>query len=88
MTILDNGWTFADHACRRCLGRIIRQGAAFRCHDCGAEGRDRPESICGCGIAASATLKGTFKCARNPRRAEGFQAEIVVVFGGNLDVAA
>jgi hypothetical protein len=83
---MDNArWAMTDHACRHCLGRILRSGTTFRCSVCEVEGRGEAESICGCGIKV-AGRSGTqadmgFRCAPNPKRSPTSPAVTIIEFG-------
>jgi hypothetical protein len=93
----DVVWSLADHACRFCLGRVLRHKNTFRCSDCGVScqgGEDGiPKEICGCGMKVDAIRQRTgttdvFRCGPNPHRSHNSPAEIVILFGAVAAIPA
>lgn len=82
-------YQITEHACRHCMGRILRCDDVFRCADCGAEAKAdhrRPvhsAAVCCCGLKepVGSAVKQTFRCVANPNRTPENPAEITVAFG-------
>lgn len=50
-----SSWSWADHACRTCLSRLVRREApggvpVFECGTCTVSSKGAPDGICGCGV--------------------------------------
>ena len=77
----DATWEFTLHACRACMGRILRHGAVFRCAICEVDAIGAPEGICGCGLRVKdARSDGGFRCAPNPQRSPASPAAVIISF--------
>lgn len=67
---VSTGWEFADHACRHCMGRVMRRvnpdgQVVVRCAECGSSAVGEPQALCWCGVEVRG--HGTvFECFRNP----------------------
>lgn len=66
---VSTGWEFTDHACKHCMGRVMRrvnvdETVVVRCAECGASAVGEPASLCWCGVEVR--NHGTvFECFRN-----------------------
>lgn len=82
--------TWADHACRHCLGRLLQrrddaEGArsTYECGTCGVTCKGEARGICGCGIMPKPVrdLGGPrFFCTANPARSVTSPAAITIAF--------
>ena len=75
-------WRVEDHACARCLGRVLTRqaddgGTISRCSNCGAEAVGEPAAICCCGIRRGKYDR--LRCVRLEQPMPGILAEVVVV---------
>jgi hypothetical protein len=86
---LSEGWTFIDHACRYCGGRILRKserGKYFnRCAECGAITEGPYETLCTCGVEVGTHGKA-FECFRRPDEITQTKQEILVRERPNVPV--
>lgn len=84
-------WTFTDHVCRVCLGRIMCHKddgpALFMCSTCEALARGKVEAICGCGMRGQSTksdlpkpVLAAFQCRPNPDRSMKSPAKFILFF--------
>jgi len=87
---MDNaGFVFTGHACRSCLGRVLRCDETFRCSICEAESHGSPDAICGCGLRPTGIARqGGFRCAPNPARGPASPAAVVILFGDDAPAVA
>jgi hypothetical protein len=76
----NEGWALEDHACIKCLGRILYRNInnhrrEYRCADCGNTGEADVDSVCACGakIGGNAGIE----CLVNDRPTPDFSAQIV-----------
>jgi hypothetical protein len=72
------GWTFTDHCCRSCFGRVLRCAEVYRCATCEVETTGRPDGICGCGMPG---FKGLAKCGPNTLVRPENPARVVIHVG-------
>ena len=76
------GWEFTDHACRNCMGRVMRRvnvdgQVVARCAECGASAVGEAQSLCWCGVEVRG--HGTvFECFRNPEVTLSTPQEVLV----------
>ena len=76
------GWEFTDHACRHCMGRVMRressdEPAENRCAECGQTALGDSHALCWCGVE----VKGhghVFECFQNPNISTATPQEILV----------
>lgn len=77
------GWEFTDHACRHCMGRIMRRSepddgpAENRCAECGQTALGDAHALCWCGVE----IKGhghAFECFRNEQPTVSTPQQILV----------
>ncbi len=64
-----SGWTFTNHACRECLGTVMRSGDSFICAICRATAEGSPAGICGCGamvMGLTGPRLAGLRCVPNP----------------------
>jgi hypothetical protein len=81
--VAGDGYDFTDHACRACLGPILRSGQRFICAVCGAAAACSPVPICGCGLRPRKGVgerDGYFRCTPNPACSPSNPARIVIGF--------
>lgn len=79
---VSTGWEFTDHACRNCMGRVMRrvnpdETVVVRCAECGASAVGEPNALCYCGVE----LRGhgtVFECFRNPTLSITTPQEVLV----------
>ena len=75
-------WEIVDHACRHCLGRLVRsvkldRSVVHRCCECGASEEGNNENLCWCGAVALGQGK-MFECFPNPNKSSSVPQEILV----------
>lgn len=76
------GWEFTDHACRHCMGRVMRREdpkgpPENRCAECGQFALGDEHALCWCGV----DIKGhgpVFECFRNPTITTATPQQILV----------
>jgi hypothetical protein len=76
------GWDITDHACRRCLGRILSRHTdggetVVECANCGLTAVGDPATICGCGMKRGKYAQ--LRCVRLDRPVPGVAAQVVVM---------
>lgn len=76
------GWELTDHACRHCMGRVLRRVnpdgvVVVRCAECGASVAGDVESLCCCGEEVRGH-GAVFECVRNPKVSSAVPQEILV----------
>lgn len=92
---LAETWSWSDHACRNCLGRLIRRDRpsaqpVFECGNCATTACGNPDGICGCGTLPRPSARSKpdapgaprFRCVASEDRAPGSTAPAVVVQWG------
>jgi hypothetical protein len=75
-------WEIVDHACKHCLGRLVRSeklkgSAVHRCCECGASEDGDNENLCWCGAEVLGQGK-IFECFPNPNKSPSVPQEILV----------
>jgi hypothetical protein len=75
-------WELTDHACRYCLGRVLRRERSsaeveVRCAECGKTAQGEHTALCCCG-ADCGTLGQALECIRNPHANEANPQEVMV----------
>ncbi|MDD2934723.1 MAG: hypothetical protein PHO76_12640 [Methylotenera sp.] len=75
-------WEIVDHACRHCLGRLVRSvkcegSVVHRCCECGASEDGGNENLCWCGAEVLGHGK-VFECFANPNKSMSTPQEILV----------
>lgn len=74
-------WKLTDHACRRCLGRVLMRetpsGKEVRCAECGFSSHGEPEDICCCGITLEDGVR-PYECVKNDCVTEALPQEVIV----------
>jgi hypothetical protein len=90
---MSDTWSWADHACRTCFGRLVKRTApggapVFECGNCEVTAKGTPDGICGCGVLpppsrfnASAAAAPRFRCLPNPERTLTDSAAVVIRWG-------
>lgn len=78
----SSGWEFTDHACKHCMGRVLRRVnpggvVVVRCAECGASATGEHEALCWCGVEVR-QHGNIFECYRNPEVSLGVPQEILV----------
>ena len=81
-SVRSSHWTFTDHACRVCFGRVLERVDKHhvhevRCAECGQTAQGEPTTICCCG-ADCGTLGHALECFRNPDVSPANPQEIMV----------
>lgn len=86
-----DSWSWSDHACRTCLGRLVRREApggapVFECGNCTVSARGAPDGICGCGVLPRRTASPSpaaprFRCVANAERTVADPAAVVIRWG-------
>lgn len=72
-------YELTEHACRYCLGRVVRSGDLFRCASCKAQTMGAAAGICGCGTPVPKWFKSArMTCAPNPTPSPASPSEIVI----------
>ena len=67
----SRGWEFTDHACRHCMGRVLRRTfddgspAENCCAECGQTALGDEHALCWCGVEVK-PHGHVFECFRNP----------------------
>ena len=79
---VSSGWEFTDHACRHCLGRIVKRQNAngthvVRCAECGKSATGEHSALCWCGAEVSGHGH-IFECFRNPNVSAATPQEVLV----------
>lgn len=84
---MSDAATWADHACRFCMGRLLARTSGgrttYECGACGITAQVDPHGICGCGILprpVRANAGPRFRCTANPDRGVASPAAIVIAF--------
>jgi hypothetical protein len=75
-------WSFSDHACRHCFGRVMQRawrGKVFevRCAECSARQFGDVTGLCCCGADCGA-LGRALECFKNPEISPTVPQEIMV----------
>ncbi len=78
----STGWEFTDHACRHCMGRVMRRvnadgTAVVRCAECGASAVGEHGSLCWCGVEVRGH-GSVFECFRNTAVSMSTPQEVLV----------
>ena len=80
------GLAFTEHACRHCLGAVLRDAGGFICSICRQRTDGRVDELCGCGtavISAAGTLKRAgMRCVANPSPSPTNPAAFFIAFDG------
>lgn len=76
------GWEFTDHACRFCMGRVLRRAdpdgpAENRCAECGQFALGDEHALCWCGVEVK-PHGHVFECFRNQSPSIGTPQQILV----------
>jgi len=79
---ISMGWEFTDHACRNCMGRVMRRvnlddTVVVRCAECGSSAVGEPASLCWCGVEVR-NHGAAFECFRNPNISLTTPQEVLV----------
>lgn len=76
-------WTFTNHACRVCHGRVLRLAenssdgpAQYRCAQCGLRSEGELDSACACGVTVG--RRRVLECVRMPEPREEGMPEVMV----------
>lgn len=76
------GWEFTDHACRHCMGRIMRRVnpngmVVVRCAECGASVVGEHDGLCWCGVEVRGH-GSVFECFKNQSVTMSTPQEVLV----------
>lgn len=75
-------WEITDHACRHCMGRILRRaksggGFVVCCSECGASVDGDCTSLCWCGVEVRG-YGAVFECIRNENISQESPQQVLV----------
>lgn len=74
-------WELTDHACRHCMGRLLRSvtpaGSTVCCAECGATVSGECDELCWCGVEVKGYGR-VFECVRNPHMSMETPQQILV----------
>lgn len=78
----SGGWEFTDHACRHCMGRILRRVnpngvVVTRCAECGASVVGEHDGLCWCGVEVRGH-GSVFECFKNVNVTMATPQEVLV----------
>ena len=79
---VSGGWELTDHACRHCMGRVLRRvnpggGVVVRCCECGASAVGGHDQLCWCGVEVRGH-GSVFECFRNEKVSMTTPQEVLV----------